>query len=110
MSSDYWLGVATLPALGAALAILIRLNGAIVDALGRRGWKVSLKASRKPENISDFTLQHDIWFERQHGPIFTGHWCRESLRDEGWVATRWLGIGNASGRSLIVYHKRALEE
>lgn len=109
MSGDYWLGVATLPALSTALAILIRLIGALVGALGRRGWKAQIKTSRKPEDISDFTLQHDIWFERQRGPIFTGHWCRESLREEGWIVTRWLGVGNASGRSLIIYHKRAVK-
>lgn len=105
----YLLGLVTLPALVLLLLIVARSYWTAEAWLETR-WGITwdLKTNRSP-NIPDYTLRRDIWFERQRGPIFTGLWCRESFPDDGQVvATRWVGIGKADGRSFMVYRKRTL--
>lgn len=113
MRSVTWFlaGMAFMPALALALTGFWKLIAWVRDRLG---WWMEAKTGRNPEGISDYTLRRDIWFERQRGPIFTGHWCRVVLSSgPGGVVrtptvTRWWGLGKADGRSVMLYHKRRL--
>lgn len=99
-----------------ALALIVGGFQKLLDWLwDDMGWKVQAKPGRNPEGISDYTLRRDIWFERQRGPVFTGHWCRDILSSgpDGEVVTtptvtRWWGLGSADGRSVMLYHRRRL--
>lgn len=107
--SEYLLGLLALPMLAGLLFVVagvwIRGSAALEN---RWGISIEFKSSRQPQEISDFDLRRYIWFERQRGPIFTGHWYRTDFRTERPVVTRWLGIGSASGRSVMFYRKRDL--
>lgn len=113
--SDFWIGFFTFPA-GCLLGLGLFYGAAkLSDWLADRGWTMEFKIGRNYESISDFIIRRDIWFEKQHGPIFTGHWCRDEYRyrDEKSftvpVVTRWLGIGKAQGNSIMLFKKRDLD-
>lgn len=104
--SAYWLGVLTTP----ALAIL--LFGAFVayvramTALDQLGFTFEVKWKRATERISDYTLRHDIWWERSFGPVFVGGWYFERSR---WTqVNRWIGIGRAGGPCWMAFRSRVL--
>lgn len=107
-ASSYLLGLATLPAVAGLLVALAWTYWTVQALLEKRGWTWEFKTDRKPHEISDYDLRRYIWFERQRGPIFTGHWWRIDLRDDRAYATRWIGVGSARGRSVMFYHKRDL--
>lgn len=104
--STYLLGVVTLPAALGVLWVILRLGFIAADRLEARGWTVEVKTDRKPDEIPTRVLRREIWFERQRGPIFTGHWYRE--RGDETLATRWLGAGSSHGRSIMIFHKRTI--
>lgn len=105
---SYFLGLITpLVAVGLFLGVMWTY-WTLQQLAENRGWTWELKTDRKPHEISDYDLRRYIWFERQRGPIFTGHWYREDADDRPLI-TRWLGIGSATGRSLMIYRKRELE-
>lgn len=113
--TEYWMGFAT-PFIiwGIGYASMIGLTY-LFNWLADNGWTVEFKFGRNYEGISDYTLRNNIWFEKQHGPIFTGHWYREDHRyrdGKSFViptATRWLGIGKAQGKSIMIFKQRDLD-
>lgn len=114
MSVDYWLGVLTLPALALAafLAFVAYVRG--TAALDTR-WGISFSARwrRGADKISDYTLRHDIWWERSFGPVFVGGWYREPPRykeSSPRLFNRWIGLGRVEGPCLMVFRKRDLGE
>jgi hypothetical protein len=104
--SDYWLGVATLPALGLALiATAYAWNCATEFLEARWGVTADVKIRRRVDEISDYTLRNNIWWERSFGPVFAGGWYRE--HGWPWQFTRWIGIGSVDGPCVVIYRKRA---
>lgn len=106
MSADYWLGVATIPALlltgSAVSAVLFRAAG----ALHRRGFSVEAKRGRNYDKISDYVLRNHIWWERQFGPIFVGGWYREEPKYQQPSRrrlNRWIGLGRAEGACVMFF-------
>lgn len=95
--STYWLGVLTPFAVCAAGFVLFALWVKADDVLARHGFNFNLRWRRHVERISDFMLRHDIWWERQWGPVFAGGWYRDIGR-----INRWVGIGRPSGPCLYV--------
>ena len=106
--SAYWWGVATLPLLVLALLLAAVAIGCTAGVLRALGFTFEVKKRRRIESIDDYVLRRNIWFERQRGPAFAGHWCREDVRD-GLVATRWIGLGSPHGPCVIFYKKRTLK-
>lgn len=104
----YLAGLLTLPALGALLWVLGYVYGELAHLLRSRGWTWEVKTDRRPHAIPAWRLEKEVWFERQRGPVFTGHWYRVAPNDRPCV-NRWLGIGSAEGRSLVIFKKRVLE-
>lgn len=103
--ADYLLGLATLPALVAVGWLAVRVRRGVESWLAWRGWFVEW--SRPPGDKGrwmDYTLRHDVCWERQAGPFVVGHWYRDNVLEH--AATRWWGIGSARGHSLLVLHKR----
>lgn len=109
--TDYWLGVLTTPTLVAlgfgAFVLWIRVG----MALGRRGLTFEVKWKRHPERVSDYTLRHDVWWERRFGPIFVGGWYREPPRYQEpspRLINRWVGVGSPSGPCWVAFRSRDL--
>jgi hypothetical protein len=99
--TSFFLGFAAFPLLMAVVFILLVAINVTARLMKKRGWHIEFKAKRSTDRISNFTLKHNIWFERQRGPIFTGYWYRE-VGDYAFV-NRWLGIGNAEGTNLMIF-------
>lgn len=111
MSGAYWLGVITTPLLALLLFGLFVAWVRVTDVLARRGITFETKRRRDLSGISDYVLQHDIWWERQHGPVFSGGWYREEPVYESPSrarVNRWVGIGSADGPCLMAFHSRDL--
>lgn len=108
MSVDYWLGVATLPVL-AALGYGGMFGYLWVEMMAERKLGVTWEArlERNIESVSNYILNHDIWFERSFGPVFTGHWYREI---HGARVNRWFGIGSVNGPYVILFRKTRLSD
>lgn len=103
----YVLGLLTAPALAGLGWLLINAIAWVYYRLMKpHGLSIEFKGNRDTNRIPDWTLRRDIWFERQRGPIFTGHWYREV--NERRLATRWLGIGRRNGRSVMFFKLRTL--
>lgn len=109
MNADYWLGVATVP------AVVVAAVGAFVawvrsiDWLARRGITFEGKTRRRVDEISDYVLRNNIWWERSFGPLFIGGWYRE----KGYETTtrhinRWVGLGSVNGPCAMVIRAREL--
>ena len=77
MSADYWLGVLTIPAAAVVCVVAVAAYFRTLAALERVGFTFEVKVRRDTEGISDYTLRHDIWWERPFGPVFIGGWYRE---------------------------------
>lgn len=107
--TNYLLGLFTIPAVVLAFVTYVRVVHALAKFFLKHGYFVEWHGNRAPEEISDYTLSHDIWFERSRGPIYTGHWCRLDRHKEKTLATRWIGFGRASGRSVTFYKVRTLK-
>jgi hypothetical protein len=111
MSSDYWLGLATIPAAAASLALIVRLLFAAGNFLAKRGITFGAKWHRNIDGISEYTLRRDIWWERSFGPIFIGGWYHKQLiygQPTRARFNRWVGVGRPDGPCLMVYHSRDL--
>lgn len=106
MSSEYWLGVLTLPALALASWLVVTCWFAALDALASVGIVFELKKRRDLKGISGYRLRHDIWWERSRGPVFYGGWCFD--RNDQTMVNRWIGLGSADGPCLMVFKKIAL--
>lgn len=102
----YLLGLITLPALAGLFVLACGAWRQLAAFADRHGYSVETMWARNVDDISEYTLRNDIWFERSRGPIFTGHWCRTSKRR--LLATRWLGIGSTRGPCVIFYKRRDL--
>ncbi len=105
----YLLGLFTLPALWLAFVLAVRAYFRIEKWLDSRfGIEWDLKTSRDVEGISEYTLRHNIWWERSWGPVFAGGWYREEPK---YMAApvpkfnRWVGLGMTNGPCLIFYRK-----
>lgn len=102
--SAYWLGVLTTPTIVAALWLLTDSWFRAVAALKHFGFTFEAKWTRDVEGISDYTLRHDIWWERSFGPFFAGGWYHE--RSRGPRFNRWIGVGRADGPCWMAFRKR----
>lgn len=104
--SGYLLGLLTTPAVAlftvAAYAIYVR----VMAALDSRGFSFEAKSRRKTGQISDYTLSHDIWWERSFGPIFVGGWYFE--HSDRPQVNRWIGFGPADGPCWMAFRRRVL--
>lgn len=92
--SAYWLGVATPFAVGMALFVLTVAYFRVAATLRARGWFSHFRRDLKWP--TDYDLRRDIWFERQVGPFFAGHWVHERSgwnQPTGTKVNRWVGIG-----------------
>jgi hypothetical protein len=111
VSSDYWLGVATLPTIIVVLLGLLVTRARLADALERRGVTFEAKV-RDTSKIDEYTLRNNIWWERSFGPVFVGGWYREPPQYRATpkerLITRWVGLGSANGPCLMVLRKRDL--
>lgn len=114
MSADYWLGVVTIPALALAAVLAFVAYVWTLESLDARlGISFSVRWRRVAERVSDYTLRHDIWWERSFGPIFIGGWYREPPRymdASRRLFNRWIGLGRADGPCLMVFLRRDLGE
>lgn len=103
----YLLGLVTLPAL--ALAGLVSLGAYWwIQAYLERRWGLAWEGSwrRKVDEISDYMLRHNIWWERQFGPVFAGGWWRHERGADR--INRWIGLGRPGGPCLMFFRKRIL--
>ena len=111
--SAYWLGLLT-PVLALACGYASLWVGCrVVWWAEARGWSIDLRLKRDLDGASDYTLRHDIWWERSFGPIFVGGWYREESTYEAPSkvrATRWVGLGSTTGPCLTFYRLRELGE
>lgn len=106
--SEYWLGVLTIPALLAAGWLVVVAFFRALAFLERRGFMFSIRlTNHRWQNVSNYTLSHDIWWERSFGPVFVGGWYREDAvyREQTTEAhfNRWVGIGRADGPNVMVF-------
>ena len=109
----YWLGVLTIPALVFVASLLFISWIWATEELRRHGITFEARWRRNTDRISDYTLRHDIWWERPFGPVFAGGWYREQpVYDAPSRArfNRWIGIGRTDGPNLMVFHSRDLGE
>jgi hypothetical protein len=107
MTREFWLGfidgILFWPALFGVLLLVVRS----VDAFDRRVLtprKISIQFRKKRsiQGIFSRDLEEVIWWEKQRGPVFTGHWYYEHY-DGSPAATRWFGIGKAEGMCLMFF-------
>lgn len=105
--SAYWLGVLTPFALAAAGFALLVLWALACRFLHGLGFRLELKM-RDLENVSDFTLRRDIWWERSFGLVFAGGWYYEGGCRRG--VNRWVGLGRPNGPVAMVIRVRDLGE
>ncbi len=109
----YLAGVSTLP----ALAALVAAGNRAATWLASKGITVEAKR-RELDKISQFVIDHDIWWERSFGPVFVGGWYREDAvydpdapggqRAGTRRVNRWFGFGSADGPCLMVFRARVL--
>ena len=113
MSLGYWLGLATLPALAGFAYVAAWVGFRVAHWFDDRGWSMDLRLKRDIDGVSDYTLRHDIWWERAFGPVFIGGWYREQPtydKPDQIMATRWVGIGRTNGPCVCLYRFRHLGE
>jgi len=115
---DYLLGLITLPALFCLGVGLMAAWSWLMETLDRC-WGITFdvrvirtdKTDDDAFRVSDYVLQHNIWWEKSLGPFFAGGWYREEPKYEApshAFATRWIGLGSPDGVSVMVYRKRDL--
>lgn len=107
--SGYWLGVLTTPALALALFLAFAAYVRALMVLDGWGFAFEIKWKRpieRAERISEYTLRHDIWWERSFGPVFVGGWYFE--RSDRRQVNRWIGLGRAGGPCWMAFRKRPL--
>lgn len=107
----YWAGVATLPVLAISIVAVFLVARTVVRTLDDHGYTFEFIAKRDIPN--QFVLRHDIWWENQHGPFFTGGWYREQPSgvygvEPGLLITRWVGLGRKDGVAVAAYRKQVL--
>lgn len=106
--NHYWLGVLTIPVAAATLFLLFIGWVRTIDFLDSTfGLSFEVRLSRSMENVSDYTLRHDIWWERSWGPFFTGGWYHE--RSGSCLFNRWVALGSVNGPCLMVFRKHVLD-
>ncbi len=111
----YLLGLATIPAVYLIFAGWIRFSLWLTARLEKRGISMEFRAKRNLENIPNYQLERDIWFE-SGWLIYRGFWVRDVERYFGdedrfvtdVVRTTWTGFGNPSGPYFAIYHKTKL--
>lgn len=101
--SGVWLGVLTLPTLTLATYVAGRAFFTTVTALARHGISFEVKANRRVDQIPDYILTHNIWWERQWGPFFAGGWFRSD------TPTRWVAIGRPDGWAFMAFRVRDMQ-
>ncbi|GAB2734164.1 hypothetical protein [Nocardioides pakistanensis] len=109
--SDYWLGVLTTPMVVVAGVAVFVLGVRAEAALRHRGLTFEAKWKRDTGRISDYTLRHDIWWERRFGPVFVGGWYREPpryLEPPRRLVNRWFGVGSPDGPCWMAFRSRDL--
>ena len=94
----YLLGVLTVPAVALLGVVSLLIWVRVSLALSGRGWFIEVNLFNPERWPSDWALRQDIWVERQCGPIFYGHWAR----DTPLKVNRWVGIGKSRGRGIYV--------
>jgi hypothetical protein len=104
---EYLLGLATLPVLAALVVGAFFGWIAVTEWLDQRhGLTFDFKGTRRVNEISDYRLRHDIWWERSFGPVFIGGWYREPV--DRRLINRWVGIGRTLGPCFVAYRSRDL--
>lgn len=109
----YWLGVLTTPAVLLAVFGLFVAWLRVANAFVRRGITFQAKWRRGTDRISEYTLRHDIWWERSFIAVFTGGWYREQPiygASSRARLNRWIGVGRPNGPCLMAFHSRDLGE
>lgn len=103
----YLLGLLTLPILA---GVYVGFTFLIVLLDDRLGVSFEGKRKRRVDEVSDYVLHHDIWWERTFGPIFVGGWYRENYREgrEVPLIGRWVGLGRPAGPCFMVIRTRTL--
>lgn len=105
----YVAGLLTLPVVVVLTVACIRAHKVLKDFFFKKyGIFVEVRNQKNYEGIDDYTLKHNIWFERVYGPVFVGHWCHHVYSEEKDYVNRWVGFGRTEGRSLAFYKTRAL--
>lgn len=105
----YWLGVLTTPVAAVALYLLFIGWVRMLDFLDAIfGLSFVVRWRRSMDHVSDYTLRHDIWWERSWGPFFAGGWYRE--RPDCHLFNRWVALGPVDGPCLMVFRKHVLGE
>ena len=100
----YVLGLLTLPALAGLVALYVFLTTWLDH---RFGITYDLKFRRDVQGITDYTLRHDIWWERSWGPFFAGGWYRDNEMGRRRI-NRWIGLGGVDGPCFVVYRSVVL--
>lgn len=98
----YLLGLVTLPALAGLYVFWQWVLAGLKVRLG-----ITFEAKIRDNEVSNFVLKRNIWWERSFGPVFVGGWYFE--RPDGRHFNRWLGLGKASGPCFMVIRARLLD-
>jgi hypothetical protein len=100
----YMAGLLTLPALALAGLVVLRACFKIARWFADRGMTVNLYRRRGVDQISDYVLRNNIWWERSWGPVFAGGWYRDHAGIPRF--TRWIGLGRVDGPCVTGYRMR----
>lgn len=111
----YLAGVATMPALALLVWLWATVTRVVAEAMGKRGWFIEIhnRNSYDRDGVDehgwrDYDKRHAILWGNHRGPVYWGHWCRQEIRNDEWVVTRWVGFGARLGHSIAFYRKRTL--
>ena len=101
--SSYWMGVVTplviVAVIVGSFAAYFRLVRWLDD---RFGIVFEAKFKRRVDEIGDYTLRRNIWWERSVGPVFFGGWYRDDI---GPRFNRWIGLGSVHGPCVMGIRK-----
>lgn len=106
--SEFWIGYFTFPAgilIGWGLGWTVSRP---IIYFGRNGWSWVYRTNRTPHVINTDVEKGDLWYETGNQLGYRGHWYRKHPVSGQTLSTRWWALGSPTGKSLTIFHERAM--